>query len=188
MRISDWSSDVCSSDLRLPQATGRRHVPRERGPGDSQRRAARHPEHDARPHGGPHPDEPRSWPFLPVRGDGKAPAPAAGPPRHPLHAHRPAGRIPRPPAALHAEAGDHAPGGPRGAPRRRGEPDRGRPPLGAAAGNKGPETTPPPCMLKLETMLQEVREERLDVWEILTEGGRHWERLKELKAARPTPA
>src|SRR3546814_19250582 len=45
-----------------------------------------------------------------------------------------------------------------------------------------------PCMLKLETMLQEVREERLYVWELLTEGGRHWERLQELKVAGPPTA
>lgn len=35
-----------------------------------------------------------------------------------------------------------------------------------------------PCFLKLDTMLQQVREERPDVWEILTDGGRHWDRLE----------
>src|SRR3546814_9742438 len=45
-----------------------------------------------------------------------------------------------------------------------------------------------PCMLKLETMLQAVREERLDAGAILTEGGRHWGRLQELKAGGPPPA
>jgi N-acyl amino acid synthase of PEP-CTERM/exosortase system len=35
-----------------------------------------------------------------------------------------------------------------------------------------------PCMLKLETMLKEVRSERPDVWDILTNGGQHWEALQ----------
>src|SRR3546814_3492826 len=51
MRISDWSSDVCSSDLRLyhrgfPQAHrtqhGPRHPPRAGGGGDAQPYAADH--------------------------------------------------------------------------------------------------------------------------------------------------
>lgn len=35
-----------------------------------------------------------------------------------------------------------------------------------------------PCFLRLDTMLQQVREERPDVWEILTDGGRHWNGLE----------
>ena len=35
-----------------------------------------------------------------------------------------------------------------------------------------------PCVIKLDTMLRQVREERPDVWEILTDGGRHWDRLE----------
>lgn len=42
-----------------------------------------------------------------------------------------------------------------------------------------------PCMLKLETMLQEVRAERPEVWQILSDGGRHWQRLQNQQAARP---
>lgn len=42
-----------------------------------------------------------------------------------------------------------------------------------------------PCILNLETMLQEVHAERPDVWEILSDGGRHWQRLQNQQAARP---
>ncbi|MGF1630355.1 MAG: PEP-CTERM/exosortase system-associated acyltransferase [Kiloniellaceae bacterium] len=42
-----------------------------------------------------------------------------------------------------------------------------------------------PCFLKLDTMLMQVREERPDVWEILTDGGQHWNRLECELAARP---
>jgi N-acyl amino acid synthase of PEP-CTERM/exosortase system len=35
-----------------------------------------------------------------------------------------------------------------------------------------------PCFLRIDTMLEQVREERPDVWEILTDGGRHWNRLE----------
>jgi N-acyl amino acid synthase of PEP-CTERM/exosortase system len=41
-----------------------------------------------------------------------------------------------------------------------------------------------PCVLELRTMLQQVREERPDVFEILTDGGRHWDRLECELAAR----
>lgn len=34
-----------------------------------------------------------------------------------------------------------------------------------------------PCMLRVDTMLEQVHEERPDVWEILTDGGRHWQDL-----------
>src|SRR3546814_16906302 len=34
MRISDWSSDVCSSDLRMAQVPGLPHAPLEKGPID----------------------------------------------------------------------------------------------------------------------------------------------------------
>jgi N-acyl amino acid synthase of PEP-CTERM/exosortase system len=40
-----------------------------------------------------------------------------------------------------------------------------------------------PCMIKLDTMLRQVREERPDVWEVLTDGGRHWDRLECQQAA-----
>jgi len=43
-----------------------------------------------------------------------------------------------------------------------------------------------PCFLHIETMLAQVREERPDVWEILTDGGRHWDRLKSQAAADST--
>jgi N-acyl amino acid synthase of PEP-CTERM/exosortase system len=42
-----------------------------------------------------------------------------------------------------------------------------------------------PCVIKLDTMLQRVSEERPDVWQILTDGGRHWNRLECDLAARP---
>lgn len=42
-----------------------------------------------------------------------------------------------------------------------------------------------PCFLKLHTMLQQVRAERPDVWQILTDGGRHWTRLERVLADRP---
>lgn len=42
-----------------------------------------------------------------------------------------------------------------------------------------------PCVLRIDTMLKQVQEERPDVWEILTDGGRHWNRLESLLAARP---
>lgn len=42
-----------------------------------------------------------------------------------------------------------------------------------------------PCFLHLGTMLTQVREERPDVWEILTDGGRHWNRLECALAAQP---
>ena len=35
-----------------------------------------------------------------------------------------------------------------------------------------------PCFIKLDAMLMRVREERPDVWEILTDGGKHWNRLE----------
>ena len=35
-----------------------------------------------------------------------------------------------------------------------------------------------PCFIRLDSMLERVREERPDVWEILTDGGRHWNRLE----------
>ena len=35
-----------------------------------------------------------------------------------------------------------------------------------------------PCYIRLDHMLMRVREERPDVWEILTDGGRHWNRLE----------
>ena len=40
-----------------------------------------------------------------------------------------------------------------------------------------------PCFLKLDTMLVRARQERPDVWEILTDGGRHWDRLERDLAA-----
>src|SRR3546814_14003292 len=46
MRISDWSSDVCSSDLEIGDALGCGEVPRDR------RRAARGDRHRQRPAGG----------------------------------------------------------------------------------------------------------------------------------------
>lgn len=42
-----------------------------------------------------------------------------------------------------------------------------------------------PCILRIDTMLKQVQEERPDVWEILTDGGRHWNSLESLLAARP---
>src|SRR3546814_20846664 len=41
-----------------------------------------------------------------------------------------------------------------------------------------------PCFLKLDTMLQQVRAERPDVWQILTDGGRHWTRPERALAGR----
>ncbi|HEY9550427.1 MAG TPA: PEP-CTERM/exosortase system-associated acyltransferase [Kiloniellaceae bacterium] len=41
-----------------------------------------------------------------------------------------------------------------------------------------------PCFLKLDTMLQQVRAERPDVWQILTDGGRHWTRHERALAGR----
>jgi N-acyl amino acid synthase of PEP-CTERM/exosortase system len=41
-----------------------------------------------------------------------------------------------------------------------------------------------PCFLHIGTMLEQVREERPDVWEILTDGGRHWNRLESVLADR----
>lgn len=41
-----------------------------------------------------------------------------------------------------------------------------------------------PCMLYLETMLLQARKERPDVWEVLTDDGRHWQRLQELLPER----
>lgn len=35
-----------------------------------------------------------------------------------------------------------------------------------------------PCMIELRAMLERVKAERPDVWEILTDGGRHWNRLE----------
>lgn len=35
-----------------------------------------------------------------------------------------------------------------------------------------------PCFLKLDTFLAQVRAERPDVWDILTDGGHHWDRLR----------
>lgn len=35
-----------------------------------------------------------------------------------------------------------------------------------------------PCYLRIDRMLRQVREERPDVWEILTDGSRHWNRLE----------
>ena len=35
-----------------------------------------------------------------------------------------------------------------------------------------------PCFIPLETLLRRVHEERPDVWEILTDGGRHWDHLE----------
>lgn len=35
-----------------------------------------------------------------------------------------------------------------------------------------------PCFIKLDTMLKQVRAERPDVWDIVTEGGEHWDRLR----------
>ena len=43
-----------------------------------------------------------------------------------------------------------------------------------------------PCFLQLETMLLRVHEERPDVWEILTDAGRHWDQLKMTLASAPT--
>lgn len=42
-----------------------------------------------------------------------------------------------------------------------------------------------PCYIPLETMLERVYEERPDVWEILTDGGRHWDQLECALAAEP---
>lgn len=39
-----------------------------------------------------------------------------------------------------------------------------------------------PCLLKLDTMLTQVRAERPDVWDILTDGSRHWDRLERARA------
>jgi len=41
-----------------------------------------------------------------------------------------------------------------------------------------------PCFLKLDTFLEQVRAERPDVWDVLTDGGQHWERLQALLADR----
>ena len=41
-----------------------------------------------------------------------------------------------------------------------------------------------PCVLELRTMLERVHAERPDVYEILTDGGRHWDRLECALAAR----
>lgn len=35
-----------------------------------------------------------------------------------------------------------------------------------------------PCIIKLDTMLTQVRAERPDVWDIVTDGGQHWDRLQ----------
>src|SRR3546814_19806240 len=69
LRPPALSGDAYGRDLLLlyfqglPQATGRRHVPRERGPGDSQRRPARPPQPTAQPPGRPPPAEPQPSPF-----------------------------------------------------------------------------------------------------------------------------
>ena len=41
-----------------------------------------------------------------------------------------------------------------------------------------------PCVLELRSMLQRVQQERPDVYEILTDGGRHWNRLECEPAAK----
>lgn len=41
-----------------------------------------------------------------------------------------------------------------------------------------------PCFLKLDDFLERVLEERPDVWDIVTDGGQHWERLVSKRAAR----
>ena len=43
-----------------------------------------------------------------------------------------------------------------------------------------------PCMIKIETMLRQVQEERPDVWQVLTDGGRHWDRLQSRLAIEPS--
>ncbi len=42
-----------------------------------------------------------------------------------------------------------------------------------------------PCIIELRAMLLRVHEERPDVWEILTDGGRHWNQLESALAAQP---
>src|SRR3546814_20650632 len=52
MRISDWSSDVCSSDLNHPRRTGLARRAREAFPHDRRRdlrRTSRHDRHQKRP-------------------------------------------------------------------------------------------------------------------------------------------
>jgi N-acyl amino acid synthase of PEP-CTERM/exosortase system len=39
-----------------------------------------------------------------------------------------------------------------------------------------------PCFLKLDNMLVQMREERPDVWEIVADGGQHWQRLQDVLA------
>ncbi|WP_193369791.1 PEP-CTERM/exosortase system-associated acyltransferase [Pelagibius marinus] len=41
-----------------------------------------------------------------------------------------------------------------------------------------------PCLIKLDTMLTQVQTERPDVWDILTDGGQHWDRLVSLQSGR----
>jgi len=41
-----------------------------------------------------------------------------------------------------------------------------------------------PCIIELRAMLLRVHEERPDVWEILTDGGRHWNQLESALAAQ----
>lgn len=42
-----------------------------------------------------------------------------------------------------------------------------------------------PCLIKLDTMLTQVHAERPDVWDILTDGGDHWDHLELARAGRP---
>lgn len=41
-----------------------------------------------------------------------------------------------------------------------------------------------PCLIKLDTMLTQVHAERPDVWDILTDGGDHWNRLQRARTRR----
>ncbi len=41
-----------------------------------------------------------------------------------------------------------------------------------------------PCYIPLDTMLERVHDERPDVWDVLTEGGRHWEALQRKSTAK----
>src|SRR3546814_18883719 len=45
-----------------------------------------------------------------------------------------------------------------------------------------------PCYIKVSTLLARVARERPDVWEVLTDRGRHWDALLQLEAPHSTPA
>src|SRR3546814_5291797 len=66
MRISDWSSDVCSSDLRLQDGGTYREVGGKRPPGDEGRQAL--PDRQGKGVRRRVPDEPAVRPVLPLAG------------------------------------------------------------------------------------------------------------------------